>query len=223
MGRLSEVDNRAVDSSLVLLSSHLNLSSPAFISGALVCSPLLPRNLVFVVLASCLDCVLLLTKTLLRLCSLFEGGVYCPFSFFSGLFCFVFLPDAVALLCFFFLGGAYRGVYFSPLAFLVGRYFLGLRSWVVLVLLILADFLSPWSIVPFASIAACFRALFVCWGCLLATSAFLGGGCALFPRWGCFVELSFWVLGVLIPSWAWYPLLRVSVFPGIPWWMFALF
>ena len=122
----------------------------------------------------------------------------------------------------FFLGGAYRGVYLSPLAFLVGRCFLGLRSWVVLVLLILADFLSPWSIVPFASIAACFRALFVCWGCLLATSAFLGCGCALFPRWGCFVELSFWVLGVLIPSWAWYPLLRVSVFPGIPWWMFAL-
>ena len=102
VGRLSEVDNRAVDSSLVLLSSHLNLSSPAFISGALVCSPLLPRNLVFVVLASCLDCVLLLTKTLLRLCSLFEGGVYCPFSFFSGLFCFVFLPDSVALLCLFF-------------------------------------------------------------------------------------------------------------------------
>ena len=61
MGRLSEVDNRAVDSSMVLLSSHLNLSSPAFISGALVCSPLLPRNLVFVVLASCLECVLLLT------------------------------------------------------------------------------------------------------------------------------------------------------------------
>ena len=143
---------------------------------------------------------------------LFSQASFVSFSFQIPWLCFAF----------FFWGGAYRGVYLSPLAFLVGRCFLGLRSWVVLVLLILADFLSPWSIVPFASIAACFRALFVCWGCLLATSAFLGCGCALFPRWGCFVELSFWVLGVLIPSWAWYPLLRVSVFPGIPWWMFAL-
>ena len=39
---------RAEGSAFVLLSSHLNLSSPAFLSGALVCPPLLSWNLDFV-------------------------------------------------------------------------------------------------------------------------------------------------------------------------------
>ena len=161
----------------MLLSSHLNLSSPAFLSGALVCPPLLSWNLDFVLrvlagslgrilsfgctwplcgsclwcflsvwlhvpctglapwgLASCAvalvgssplvacvaGCPLLVSLCspwalfdswfqvflmerlpLVWVCSLFEGWVCCPFSFFSGLFCFVFLyPNSVALLGF---------------------------------------------------------------------------------------------------------------------------